>query len=246
MKHQFVKTENAERFEAAISAIEQRGALEAGWMLVTARPGEGKSTVVTHWVAHSGAVYLRAKVEWTPHYMMLELAQALDVDVRGKAKDLFGRVLGKIAAESVPIVIDEVEHALRDNASCLEQLRDLSDLTEIPVVLIGMEQAKARIARHMQMASRIGYICEFRSASLVDVRRACDQLLDVAVSDDVVMAIHAQADGRMRMVMNALARVEMTARRLRVERVEASHIKGIPLCEDWQSRVKHLRVGGGK
>ena len=238
MKHRFVQTDNARRYRDSISLLAERGAMEAGWLLVTARPGEGKSTVVTHWVAETGAVYLRAKTEWTPHYMMLELAQALDVDTRGKAKDLFGRVLAKVAAEQVPIVIDEVEHALRDSAACLEQLRDISDLSEILVVLIGMEQAKARIARHMQMASRIGYVCEFQPASVTDVRRACDELAEIAISDGVVAAIHAQAGGRMRLAMNAIARVEAVGRGLKVDAVAPEHIRGMPLCEDWQSRVK--------
>ncbi len=241
MKHRFVQTENAERFRAAIRMLEARGALEAGWLLVTARPGEGKSTVVTQWVTETGAVYLRAKTEWTPHYMMLELAQALDVDTRGKAKDIFGRVLAKVAAEQVPIVIDEVEHALRDNAACLEQLRDLSDLSEILVVLIGMEQAKARIARHMQMASRIGYVCEFQPASLVDVSRACAELAELVIDDAVAHEIHRQAAGRMRLVLNAISRAELIGKRLKADPVRLEHVHGTALCEDWQSRVKGAR-----
>ena len=243
MKHHFVETENATRFKASIEMLEQRGAMEAGGLLVTARPGEGKSTVVDHWAVRSGAVYLRAKTEWTPHYMMLELAQALDVDTRGKAKDVFARVQARIAAEQVPIIIDEVEHALRNGAACLEQVRDISDLSEVIVVLIGMEQARGRISRHMQLASRIGYVCEFKPATLVDVKLSCAQLCEIGVADDLVAEIHRQSDGRMRMVLNAISRAELVGKGLGRGTVCLDDVKGMALCEDWQSRV---RKGGGK
>lgn len=242
MRHHFVETENAARYRASIQMLEQRGAMEAGGLLVTARPGEGKSTVVDHWAVRSGAVYLRAKTEWTPHYMMLELAQALDVDTRGKAKDLFARVQARIAADQIPIIVDEVEHALRDSAACLEQLRDISDLSEVIVVLIGMEQARGRISKHMQLASRIGYVCEFKPATISDVRLACDQLCEVGVSDDLVAEIHAQSDGRMRMVLNAISRAEMVGKKMQRATVTRDDLRNVPLCEDWQSRVRR----GGK
>jgi DNA transposition AAA+ family ATPase len=243
MKHHFVETENAARYRASITMLEQRGAMEAGGLLVTARPGEGKSTVVDHWAVRSGAVYLRAKTEWTPHYMMLELAQALDVDTRGKSKDLFARVQARIAAEQVPIIIDEVEHALRNGAECLEQIRDISDLSEIIVVMIGMEQAKGRISRHMQLASRIGYVCEFKPATLADVKLVCDQLSEVSIADDLVQEIHTQSDGRMRAVLNAVSRAEMAGKNLQRGTVALDDLRNVPLCEDWQSRV---RKGGAK
>lgn len=240
MRHHFVETENATRFASAIGMLEQRGAMEAGGLLVTARPGEGKSTVVDHWAVRSGAIYLRAKTEWTPHYMMMELAQALEVDTKGKAKDLFARVQSRIAAEQVPLVIDEVEHALRNGAECLEQIRDISDLSEIIVVMIGMEQAKGRISKHMQLASRIGYVCEFRPASLADVKLACTQLSEVSIADDLVQEIHRQSDGRMRMVLNAISRAELIGKSAARDLVSAADMKGVPLCEDWQSRVRKV------
>ena len=46
MKKAFVKTENYARFAAGVKAVEQRGAAEAGMMLVHGQPGYGKSHIV--------------------------------------------------------------------------------------------------------------------------------------------------------------------------------------------------------
>ena len=56
MKKAFVKTENYARFAAGGKAVEQRGAAEAGMMLVHGQPGYGKSHIVYRWAEEAGAV----------------------------------------------------------------------------------------------------------------------------------------------------------------------------------------------
>ena len=58
MKKAFVKTENYARFAAGVKAVEQRGAAEAGMMLVHGQPGYGKSHIVSRWAEDAGAIFL--------------------------------------------------------------------------------------------------------------------------------------------------------------------------------------------
>ncbi len=241
MRHKFVQTENASLFREGIQILENRGAMEAGMMLVTGRPGDGKSSTVDNWASETGAIYLRAKEDWTPSYFMMDLCEALDVDPRGRAKDVFTRCVSKIAMNQTPLIIDEVEFTLRNNAAVLEHVRDISDLTEIIVVLIGMAQAGNKIARHMQIASRIGYVCAFQPAPVEDVATACRELAECEISPDLVKRIHKEADGRMRLVLNAIARIEQAAKALGVDKVTAADMEGADLCEDWQTRLPTRR-----
>ena len=107
-------------------------------MLVHGLPGLGKSHIVYRWAEESGAVYLRANVDWTPKYFLVELAKALNVDSRGTAQQLFERSLRVLIERQCPIIIDESEFTLRDQAAVLEKIRDFSDRAEVTVVLIGM------------------------------------------------------------------------------------------------------------
>ena len=68
MRKMFVKTENYRKFVSAVKAVEQRGAAEAGMMLVYGVPGLGKSHIVSSWAAETGAIFLRANKDWTPRY----------------------------------------------------------------------------------------------------------------------------------------------------------------------------------
>jgi DNA transposition AAA+ family ATPase len=236
VKNVFVKTSNYERFRTGITAVEERGAAEASLMLVTGEAGYGKSETVDHWALQTGAAYLRAKVEWTPRYFMAELAEHLKIDSRGRAKDIFARISGYIGMQQTPLVIDEVEHCLRDGAQVLEAIRDLSDLTEVLVILVGMEQAQAKIARHAQISSRIAKVVEFHPSTIDDVALACRQLAEVEILPELVAEIHRQSTGRMREIMNAIAICERTAKRNGITKIGLQEMAGQTLTHDWQAR----------
>jgi len=237
VKKVFVKSiSNYERFRTGISAVEERGAQEASLLLVTGEAGFGKSETVDHWAVHNNATYLRAKVEWTPHYFMSELAEALKIDTRGRAKDLFGRIAGVIGGQQLPLVIDEIEHCLRDNAQVLEAIRDLTDLTEVLTILVGMDLAQARIARHAQIASRVAHVVTFQAATLDDTAEFCRKLAEITIQPDLVGEIHRQSSGRVREILNAIAACERIALRHGATSISLADMAGHVLTHDWQAR----------
>lgn len=237
MKRNLVKTRNYELFRTGITAVEQRGAAEASLMLVVGDPGFSKSVIVEKWAVEEKAVYLRAKVEWTPARFLYELAEALRVDTSGRAKEVFGRVISTIGRQQVKIVIDEVQHTLANRARVLEAVRDISDLTETIVVLVaGEERVLPKIARYPQISSRIAKVVEFLPASVDDVVLCCKELAEVEFSRDLAEEILRQSGGRMRDVINAIARVERVAKRSGIKRASLADFAGKALVEDWQAR----------
>lgn len=243
MKKLFVKTGNYERFQAAIRAVEGRGAPEAGWLLVYGDPARGKSTIVDRWAAETGAVYLRGKEQWTPSYFMGELAERLGADDGGRARERFQRVVAKIGAEQIAIVIDEVQHALRDNAAVLEVLRDITDLTESTAVLVaGVENVQKRLERPQfkQIASRIFDRVEFGPNTVDDTVIACRELADVEIADDLVREVHRRSAGLMRGIVNAISKIEQRAGRNKLTRVTLADMAGIELVSDWKSARRVL------
>lgn len=244
MKKELVKTSNYERFRTGVTAVENRGAAEASLMLVVGEPGFSKSVIVERWAVEKKAVYLRAKVEWTPSRFLGELAESLAVDTGGKTKEVFGRVISAIGRNQTPIVVDEVQHTLANRARVLEAIRDISDLTETLVVLVaGEERVLPKIARFPQIRSRIAKVVEFMPATVDDIARCCAELAGVEVARDLVEEIHRQTDGRMRDAINAIARIEQAAKRNGQKKVNAADFAGKALVEDWQARRPAGRRG---
>ena len=246
MKPVFVKTNNYERFQKGLAAVEGRGAQESSLLLVTGEAGYGKSETVDQWAVQVGASYLRAKTHWTPKVFLTELAGNLKVDPSGKSNDIFARVSGYIGRNQTPIVIDEVDHCLRDNASVLEAVRDLSDLTEVVVVLVGMEKVQAKISKFLQISSRIAHVVTFVPASIEDVIMTCAQKCDVKVANDLAAEIHRQSKGRMREIMNAIALIEREASLNGLSEISLKQIGNRQLTLDWQTaKQRYGNVVGG-
>lgn len=247
MKNVFVKTSNYERFKEGLAAVEGRGAQESSLMLVTGEAGYGKSETVDQWAVQVGAAYLRAKTDWTPRYFLTELAENLKVDPSGRSKEVFARVSGYLGRNQTPLVIDEVDHCLRNNAQVLEAIRDLSDLTEVTVVMVGMEKVQSKISKHLQISSRIAHVVLFGPATLDDVIATCAQKCEVKVAPDLAREIHRQSKGRMREIMNAIALVEREARRNGLETISMQEIGNRALTLDWQStRPRIVRKEAGQ
>lgn len=244
MRLTFAHTSNVNRFLAGVSGVEQRAAKEAGWLLVTGEAGYGKTRTVQWWVVKHGAVYLRAKAAITPHWLLGELVRELEQAPAKTSEELFAQALDVLSRDPRPIVIDEAEHALHD-VRVLESVRDLSDLTEVPVVLVGMERVQTRIARYKQISSRIAEVVEFKPATEEDVRACCDTLCEVAVDDDLVAEVHRQTSGRVREVVNAIGAIERQAKRNKLKTVALADMAGQVLTHDWQARRPRLvKVAG--
>ncbi len=238
MKKAFVKTENYARFVAGVRAVEQRGAAEAGMMLVHGQPGYGKSHIVSRWAEDAEAIFLRANVDWTPKYFLTELCRALNIDFRGTAQKLFDRALRVLVNRQCPLIVDEAEFTLRDNAAVLEKIRDFSDRAEVTVVLIGMEEIQRNISRFKQLSSRIAQVVEFTPSTDVDVALACKQLCEYELTTALTEEVLRLSAGRMREVLNILAGIERLARDNGLQGpLDVTHFEGVALAHDWQSRT---------
>ena len=148
---------------------------------------------------------------------------------------------------SAPLVIDEVNFCLADNAAVMEKIRDFSDRTETLVIYAGDERVIPKIGRHAQIASRFAAVVEFKMATLKDVRLLCDELGEVEIADDLAAYLHHQSGGRVRNVIDGIAVAERIGKKMG-GRVALSDCVGMEMMFDWQTRrsavVKAARKEG--
>ena len=238
MRQAFAPTENYNRLLAAVAQVEDRAAREAGMILVTGPAGYGKSQAVKRFAVAQGAVYLRAKTHWSPRTLLAELVKELGGNPRHYRNQLFEQAVDLLSREAPrPIVVDEAEHACLDVRS-LESLRDISDTLENVVVLVGMDQLQSRVARHPQIFSRVAQVVEFQPATLDDVRALAGALCGVALEDALLERIHGESQGRIRLALNALGRVERIGLTNQVRTVSLGDINGTPLVEEFTPRKR--------
>lgn len=236
MKRGFVQTENFKRLKEAEKLVARRGAREAGLVIVRGVYGIGKSELTERWAADSGYVFVRAKETWTKRALLDELADKMGLSKVGRNQEVQARIIGKMAVDMVPLIVDEADFLVRSTASLLEVLRDITDLTGTMCFLVGMEHFPLKVARFGHIASRVAKVVEFEMLSLADVKATVTIKAEVAIDDDVTALIHQQAKGRMRLVLNAIANIEQWAQANSWKTVAMPQVKDRALCTEFNGQ----------
>ncbi|WP_085908491.1 AAA family ATPase [Kiloniella majae] len=230
MQLKFIKTENVKRLALGLQAIEERGAGEACIMVVEGEPGLGKTEATTWLATENDCLFVRAKREWTPSWMLKELLEQLNVMPAHSFQSRFEQLLealsnrAQLAQSSrdlFAVVIDEVDYISRCD-KMLSTLRDLSDFLEIPFILVGMGRLRTNLKRFPQVTSRVGQYVDFHPLGREDVGKMVTGLCDVPVKDDLIDLIHELSRGYVREIKEAIAHVERFARRQGMTKQQSS------------------------
>lgn len=236
MKKGFVITQNYRRLKEAQAAVDKRGAREAGLVIVKGPFGVGKSELVERWSIDNHAIFVRCKETWTKRALLDELADKMGLDKRGRNSEVQARIIGRLAVSMAPMVFDEADFLIRSTAALLEVIRDISDMTGTACFLVGMERFSDTLARYGHIASRVNRVVELTPAVLEDVKAACERLAEVSIAADLVERIHTESNGRMRLVLNAIAMVEQYATANSWKSVSAEQVRGRPLVVEFKGR----------
>ena len=234
MYNKFVQISNVNKFMNGMKAVEARGAAEACMMLVVGPPGFGKSNTGMWWATKNDAIFIRVKAACTAHWILADLARSLGLSPQRGNEKVFEQVFQEMTRAPRPVVVDEIEHAVGSHLEALETLRDLSDAIEFPLVFLGRETVKPRLRAQRQIWSRLSSVAEFAAVTVEDVHLCAKELCEVEVAGDLVERVLADAEGRIRQVVKALATIERIAKRGNLSKVTAEHAKGHVLTEDWQ------------
>ncbi len=241
MKPKFVQTSNVKKFLAAVAALDDRAAPEACFAVVQGPAGLGKTRTATWYALKTNAVMLTIKEAMSPTWLLRDLVHELGEQVpASRAEQLYQQAVGILARERRPIVVDEVERSIT-NIKVLESLRDVSDLLEIPIILVGREYTLGKLKRHPQIHTRVSARCDFHAVNLEDVKLCVTELCEVPVAEDVVNVIHDQSDGLVREMMKAIRNVERIGLRNQGKEVTLDQVSGKTLCHEI-SKTKAKKV----
>lgn len=229
-----VHNRNSEAFLAAIDAIENRGAAEACLMIVDGEPGLGKSAFAQWWTVNTQSIYLRARKEWTPPWMMRDMLASMGIIPLNSFEKMYTQARERLMLladeamrenRSFGVVIDEVDHISR-KGRLLETLRDLSDDLEIPFILIGMGKVRHNLVRFPQVASRVGQYVAFEPIDLMETIKLTEKTQNITISKELIAFLHQTTRGRLREIKEGLQAFERFAVRNRRDKLSLKDMVG--------------------
>lgn len=211
MKSKTVAVKNVARLADAGEFLIKRPAGMPGMGLVHGETGYGKSTAVAWYRNHCNGVVVRAMATWTPAAMLTAILRELGRISRGSCAAMMMEAIESLTMSGRPLFIDEADYIV-DSKRMVESLRDIHDMTTVPVILIGMGGIDQRLAHRKQLTGRIMQDVRFQALDEADAAKIAHELCEVEVNADLVAQLTRQAMGSTRLIVVGLGRVEQYAR----------------------------------
>lgn len=164
----FVKTRNVKNFVGLMNNLIDKSNDVPKMGLIYGDPGLGKTQTAVWWATNNDAVYVRAQNKMTFRWLLEKIVYELGESPSRKMADLIEQCITHLRLKPQIIIIDEVDYLINRHR-IVETLRDLHDLTGVPIVLIGMQEAKTKLGKYRHLYDRISEIIEFKPFSKDDL-----------------------------------------------------------------------------
>ena len=215
--NKLVQIKNVVRADACIQFLMNRPKTEmVGLGLIYGKPGLGKTTYASRIAFMRGYIYMRLESTTTPKSFAVDLMTALyrrfglgDYIPSGTTNNIFKYCLKLLDdnPETV-IVIDEIDYAFK-HEKLLGAIRDIVDETLTIVVLVGMQDARNKLAAiNRHYFDRCNYFYEFNKVGKDDIRKIAKEVMEIPVDEDVVNKIDFNCGGNLRRAVKIMYIIE--------------------------------------
>ncbi len=204
--------------------INRCGGVE-GLTVVFGEPGAGKSASTLYAANRADGVFLRAKTTWcNVNAMLRDFCREFGIDAPFSHSALLDKVIAYTRENARAIFIDEADYILagsrRQVALRTDTLRDIYDMTGVPLILIGMEGFAKGLHENARFARRITQWIELKALNLRDVEKIVKARCEVALDEEMMRYVHEEVQGNTGRLINAIALIEEFARANGLECIE--------------------------
>jgi len=204
IKPVFVKTfKNVRNFAVLMDGLAM-AAGEGRLGLVYGSAGRGKTRTAQWFAANNGCVYMKVAKIWRNSELefMQELCRRLGIMMPPKRKGpCYREALENLAQANRPVFIDEIEKIHPD---FIEIVRDLTEGSGAPFILIGEEELKGLMERNARVWSRTYQHMEFDPISVSDVMFYAVEAAALKLPPEVASIFHASSGGDFRLVRRSM------------------------------------------
>ena len=210
MKKVFVKTNNVKRFITMMNNLQNRAEGVPGMGLVYGEPGLGKTQTINWWAFKNNAILVRCTQLMTARWLLTEILDEMGELSGYKISDCFKLVVRNLLVNPQIIIVDEVDYLTVDSRA-VETLRDIHDKTNVPIILVGMINAKSRLKKFNHLYDRLSEIVKFEKFSKADIKTIVQELSKVEMTDCAIRYIYTNLN-RFRQIVKVINKAEIIAK----------------------------------
>jgi len=226
MKAITAKTKNVMAAFDAYQTVEQAAQEGSPAMaLFSGQAGLGKTTAGAFLFVQADGILVRCLKSDTMGTLLERLAQDLGLDKRQRKADMINFIVRELALTGKPLFIDEADY-LADKTEVLETIRDIYDLSGVPIVLIGYEHLQ-KIKRLPQLFGRISQHVQFQKADEEDISIMASELVEhTVIAPDLLQELLDASKGNFRRITTGLASIEKFAKSNSLNTIDADQWAG--------------------
>ncbi|MDO6497358.1 AAA family ATPase [Photobacterium sanguinicancri] len=212
MKPVVAPVKNVLATQIAFETLHQRSYGVPGIGLIHGETGFGKTTAITHLYNQVNGIYVSARAHDSTSSLMARIVEELGAQPMHRISKSVDYIIEQMSMHERTLFIDESDYLMND-IRMLETVRDLYDGTEVPVILIGMDQIARRISSRKQFYNRISEWVEFKPADLDDVMTMAHHLFEHGIEADEALLEHLRvsSSGELRRITIGLNKIESLA-----------------------------------
>lgn len=223
MRENFAITKNVKSFIHGVEVVNTPIKGRIGNGLFFGPPGTGKTDVGQWYASQNDVPYIRAKDISSRRSLLSNIVAELGEAPSFRSDDLFNQIIEALIERPRPIIIDEVDYLTRGGA--VEVLRDINDMTNTPVIMMGMEHVDKKLKRFRHLYDRFTAIVKFELFDKEEISNLADSICKAKLSSCAVEFIEKTGKGKLRLTTTWFSRAEQLASRNKLEEITAAHFR---------------------
>ena len=225
--HSTAPLKNVSALMTLVMALRDRPARLPGIGVGSGPSGFGKSMAAQYAQNKLDCIYIEARSFWSSKTFCEKLLEELQGRPRGTISRMMTDIVDIMGNHpNRPLIIDEADKLV--DKKQIELVRDIYELTQAPIVLIGEEELPTKLAAFERVHNRVLDWVLFQPCDTDDTKHLARVVLrdQVAIADDLIEAIRIKTGGRARRIATTLYQVKTFATNAGLKTVDVATYKG--------------------
>jgi DNA transposition AAA+ family ATPase len=218
---------NVAGFMALVTKLQRRGPHLPNLGVMYGHSGLGKSYASIYAQNKTRAVRVEVGESWNRKtFVRAVLLECGVANPRGTTADLVAEAIGLLGDEpSRPLMVDEADKLV--DKGLIELVREISEASQVPVLLIGEEMLPQKLARVERVHNRVLDWYGAEPCDLPDCKLLAQIFLpSVKISDELLETVRLKGEGRARRIVVTLSGMNDWARNQGAREIDAASYSG--------------------
>lgn len=205
-----------------ITRLNERPSHLPGFGVFYGPSGYGKTTAAIYGAQRTSAYYVECGASWTAG----TLVEAISYEVtgqpgRGTVARQTAEIIKLLAQDPRPIIIDEADHLIKK--TMVDVVREISDKSSVPVILIGEEQLPLKLRAFERAHNRVLEWTPAEPSDIADAKSLAKIYLpELAIGEDLMKHIVETTAGVTRQIVINIDRIRELALQHNIKKVALS------------------------